>query len=255
MISVVLLGAAGRMGRAIRETAARTPGFHLKACVDLASAVPAATRDWGTDLARVLSAGDVVLDFSAPGATVEAAKRCAERGAGLVSGTTGLTSAQEDAVREAARTVAVLRAANFSLGVLALRHALAAVLPLLPGWDVEVVERHHRDKQDSPSGTAISLAHDVAEQRGYGPDALRHGRQGRLGTRSQMEIGVHALRGGSWVGDHQIVLAGPGECVELRHVAQDRTAFASGALAAAGFVAHAPAGFYTLSALWSAATR
>ena len=149
-------------------------------------------------------------------------------------------------MRETARSVAVLRAANFSLGVLALRRALAAAIGVVPNWDVEIIERHHRGKQDSPSGTALHLAREIAAERGEAETVLRHGREGRIGTRPATEIGMHALRGGSWVGDHLVVLAGPGETVELRHVAQDRAAFAHGVLAAARFVATARPGFFTL---------
>jgi 4-hydroxy-tetrahydrodipicolinate reductase len=123
---------------------------------------------------------------------------------------------------------------------------MEAVLPAQPDWDLEIVERHHRGKVDAPSGTALELARRARAQRGWADDALRHGREGRIGPRNDAEIGLHALRGGSWVGDHTVVLAGPGETVELRHVAQDRGAFAHGVLRAARFVADAPPGFYTL---------
>jgi 4-hydroxy-tetrahydrodipicolinate reductase len=181
---------------------------------------------------------------------------CAERGAGLVSGSTGLGASEEATLKEAAGRTAVLRAANFSLGILALRRALAAALTAVPeGWDIEIVERHHRGKQDAPSGTALRLAHDAAERRGLPEAALRSGRSGHTGARPAAEIGIHALRGGTWVGDHAVVLAGTGEWLELRHVAEDRNAFAQGVLAAARFVATAPAGFYTLEDATGAENR
>jgi 4-hydroxy-tetrahydrodipicolinate reductase len=253
VIRLVLVGAAGRMGRAIAETAATDPGFHIQACVDLST--PAATEGppWGEDLAAFAVPGVVVVDFSSPAGAVAAARICSARGAGLVSGTTGLTTEQESEVRAAASRVAVLRAANFSLGLLALRRALRAALPGLPEWDVEIVERHHRGKADSPSGTALHLAREVAALRGWPDTALRHGRQGRAGARPEVEIGVHALRGGTWVGDHDVILAGRGESLELRHVVEQRAAFAHGALAAARFVANATPGLYTLDDVLSAA--
>jgi 4-hydroxy-tetrahydrodipicolinate reductase len=141
----------------------------------------------------------------------------------------------------------VVHAANFSLGVALLQGALRAVLEVLPeDWDVEIIERHHRHKADSPSGTALDLARRVMKRRGLPDEALRPGRSGRSSTRAAGEIGMHSVRGGSLVGDHTVVLAGEGEWLELRHVAQDRAAFARGALAAARFVAHARPGFYTL---------
>lgn len=144
----------------------------------------------------------------------------------------------------------MLRASNFSVGVAALRRALAAALAAVPRtWDVEIVERHHRMKKDSPSGTAITLAADVLAARGLGPEALRHGREGAVGARTASEVGMHSVRGGTWVGDHAVLLAGEGESVELRHIAQDRAAFAHGAVLAARFVAAAAPGLYGIDAL------
>lgn len=273
MIRLVLLGAGGRMGRAVEAAAAAAEDVTIKARLGRAGALapgPAATssepaargtgyqgvpEQAGGDppaarlrLLEVLGRGDVVVDFSSPEATRAAATACAERGAALVSGTTGLGPEEEAALAEAARRVAVLSAPNFSLGVAALRRALAAALQGLGGaWDIEIVERHHRLKADSPSGTALRLVQDVQTLRGEAQ--LRHGRQGRPGPRPAGEIGVHAVRGGTWAGDHAVLIAGTGEWLELRHVAQDRGAFAQGALAAARFVATAPAGLYTLDSL------
>jgi len=175
---------------------------------------------------------------------------CAERGAALVSGSTGLTKDQEDAVLAASRRVPVLRASNFSIGVAALRRALAAALAVAPkSWDIEIVERHHRMKKDSPSGTALTLADMALAARGQTREALRHGREGAAGPRPAGEIGLHAVRGGSWVGDHLVLLAGDGETLELRHVAHDRGAFAHGALAAVRFVATAKPGLYGIDDL------
>jgi 4-hydroxy-tetrahydrodipicolinate reductase len=254
VIPIVVHGAAGRMGRLVMETAAGDPVFLVKAAVDTSPKPVGFFPDipWGSDLTSVLQPGHVVVDFSVPEATVRAAKACRDRGAALVSGTTGLGSEQEASVQEAARSVPILRAANFSLGMAALRRGLKALLSAIPEWDVEIVERHHRAKQDSPSGTALALARDVTQARGYPASSLRHGREGRVGARPAAEVGVHAVRGGSWVGDHSILLAGMGEWLELRHVAQDRSAFARGALAAAGFVAKAKPGLYTLEAVLNA---
>ena len=249
MIALVVVGAAGRMGRAVIETARQDAVFHVKGCVDPAQRPAwAAELPWQGDLSGSLAAGDVVVEFGGPAAAADAAARCAAAGAGLVSGSTGLNQDQQAAIDRAAGQVAVLRAANFSLGVLALRQALRAVLPVLANWDVEIVERHHRLKKDSPSGTALHLAADVDAARSSTASSLRHGRDGSVGPRPASEIGVHAVRGGTWVGDHTVLLAGEGEWMELRHVAQDRTAFARGALQAVRFVATAGPGLYHLDA-------
>lgn len=247
MIPIVLLGAAGRMGAAVLAAATGRSDVAIKACVDRAENPGGSAGVWQPTLAGVLARGDVVVEFSSPAACREAATHCAAVGAALVSGTTGLAEADEAAVRAASERVAVVRAANFSIGVAALRRALAAVLAAVPGrWDVEIVERHHRNKVDSPSGTALVLAADVAARRGYAKESVKAGRAGRTGPRPDAEIGVASVRGGGWIGDHEVLLAGEAEWLELRHVASERGAFAHGALAAAVFAANAAPGLYSM---------
>ena len=248
MIPLVLQGAAGRMGQAVAQAASTNPEFAIKGLVDVAANLRPHETMWSGDLDSVVTRGDVVIDFSAPAGCRAAARACLARGAALVTGTTGLSAADERAVAEAAAAVVVVRAANFSLGLAALRHALAAAMSAVPDWDIEIVERHHRAKVDSPSGTALALARDTAAARGRTAEpVLRFGREGRAGPRAAGEIGVHAVRGGTWVGDHAVLLAGEGEWLELRHVAQDRLAFAHGALAAARFAARRSApGLYNI---------
>lgn len=249
MIRVALVGAAGRMGRAIEAAAAGADDLAVAARVDRPEAFGAA-GGWTDDLGPVLEPGMVVIEFANAATAARTAALCAARGAALVSGSTGLSPAEEQAVRDAAARVPVLRASNFSVGLAALRLAVAAALAAVPRtWDVEIVERHHRLKKDSPSGTALTLAGDVAAARGLAPGALRHGREGLVGARPAAEVGVHAVRGGTWVGDHLVLLAGEGEALELRHVVQDRAAFAHGALQAARFVARAAPGLYGIDAL------
>ena len=276
MISLVLVGALGRMGRAIEGAANEAEDVRIKARVDRPALHGSGGPEGGSavykatgvvtqaqadvrpveELSALVAPGDVVIEFSSPEGCRHAARVCAERGVGLVSGTTGLGPEEEKALEQAARRVPVLRSSNFSLGVLALRRALAAALEALPKeWDIEIVERHHRLKADSPSGTALTLARQAAESRGLSIGAFRFGRQGSEGPRPVGEIGIHAVRGGSWTGDHEILLAGPGEWLEIRHVAQERSAFAHGVLAAARFLAGAGPGLYTLEDVLSAVRR
>ena len=250
MIRVALVGAAGRMGRAIADAAADTADVRIAACVDLAQNLPAVGGVWSDDLAKVLEADMVVVEFAGSEGARNTAAICADRGVPLVSGSTGLGPEAEAGLRAAASRVAVFRASNFSVGVAALRLSLQAALAAVPGeWDIEIIERHHRLKKDSPSGTALTLADDALSARGLGREALRHGREGVVGARTSAEIGIHAVRGGTWVGDHTVLLAGPGETLELRHIAQDRAAFAHGAVAAARFIAGAPAGYHGMEDL------
>ena len=239
------------MGRAIEQAAGESGDFQIRVRIERPERIPppsarGAGEAW-SDSPKAIAKGDVVVDFSAGPGTCAAARACVALGASLVSGTTGLDRAVEDELKEASRQVAVLRAANFSLGIAALRRALREALAVLPAsWDIEIVERHHRGKADSPSGTALHLAGDAAAVRGLAAGALRFGREGQIGPRPAAEIGVHAVRGGTWAGDHAVLLAGEGEWIELRHVASDRQAFACGALAAARYIATAPPGLYTM---------
>ena len=248
MISLILFGAEGRMGSAVEHAARAAGDMRIKARIDRVSPQSAAAGKMpDSALPEPARHGDVVVDFSSPEGTLAACGLCEASGAALVSGTTGLGAEHEARLAALSARAPVLRAMNFSLGVLALRRAVAAALAALPAsWDVEIVERHHRLKIDAPSGTALALAQDVASRRDLTETAFRHGRHGRTGERPAGEIGIHAVRGGSWVGDHAVLVAGEGEWLELRHVTQDRSAFACGVLAAARFVAHAAPGLYHL---------
>jgi len=199
MIRVVLVGAAGRMGRAVEAAAASAGDIEIAARVDVRPEHSQAHGVWSSEVSPVLARGDVVVEFSDPKGARDAAAACAARGAALVSGSTGLSADDEAALRTAAKTIAILRASNFSLGVAALREALRVALASVPAsWDAEIVEKHHRAKKDSPSGTALALADDIRKARALPASSLRHGRQGAAGPRPAAEVGVHAVRGGSW---------------------------------------------------------
>jgi 4-hydroxy-tetrahydrodipicolinate reductase len=192
VISIVLVGASGRMGQAIERAAESAPDVQIAARVDeqgahRLEAAGAKARVAGYErvatqtarLADVIRPGDVVVEFSTPEGFRATAETCRESRLPLVSGTTGLSAEDERLIDELAARAPVLRAANFSLGVLALRRALRAALASVPeSWDIEIVERHHRGKADSPSGTALGLARDATSARGWGEEALRHGRGG-----------------------------------------------------------------------------
>jgi 4-hydroxy-tetrahydrodipicolinate reductase len=249
-----VVGASGRMGRAVVRLAAEHG-------LDIVCAVSA--TDVGADageLAGIGRSGVVVTDdmdaltnaraavaieFASPAATrvlCEVASRC---GTAVVSGTTGLDEAATRALDAAAARVPVLWEPNMSLGVHVLGALIERAVTLLgPDFDVEIVEAHHRHKVDAPSGTAMRLAEHVRHARGGG--ALVHGREGRPGARPKSEIGVHAVRGGDVVGDHTVMLLGQGERLELVHRASGRDVFARGALRAAAFVAGKPPRRYGL---------
>jgi 4-hydroxy-tetrahydrodipicolinate reductase len=188
---------------------------------------------------------DVVVDFSMPAGTLALAPIAVSAGCAIVTGTTGLGDDVRAALDAAASRVPVLWEPNMSVGVHLLTRLVRDAVASLPGWDVEVVETHHRAKADAPSGTALRLV-EAARQARTAATHLVHGRQGTPGARTAEEIGLHAVRGGDIIGDHEVHLLGPGERLELTHRATSRDVFAHGALRAARWIAGRPAGRYSL---------
>ena len=236
MTAIGIFGSRGRMGRA------------LVSAIEAAGAGHAGGTDAGDDPAPLAAVADVLVDFSAPGALTAhlAAARAARTP--LLIGTTGLTTAHHHAIDEAARDIAILQTGNTSLGVTLLAQLVRqAAAKLGPDWDIEIVESHHRHKVDAPSGTALLLGEAAAAGRGTTlPEVRVDSRAGLTGARSEGTIGFASLRGGSIVGDHDVVFAGEGERVELRHIAQDRSTFAHGAIRAAQWLAGRAPGRYAM---------
>lgn len=233
---LAIVGARGRMGRTLCALAGET-GFEL-----------VASLDQGDDIDAGLKAADVAIDFSSHDVTPRVAACMAGMSRPVVIGTTGLDASEHEAVEAAAKSIPVVMAPNFSVGVNALFWlARRAAAILGEGFDIEIVEMHHNQKKDAPSGTAARLAEILAVARGL--DAardLRHGREGMPGARPRGEIGVHALRGGDVVGDHTVHFAAVGERVEITHRASSRETFARGALRAARWALGRPSGLYSM---------
>jgi 4-hydroxy-tetrahydrodipicolinate reductase len=260
-IRIGVAGAAGRMGRMLVAEAHALPGCVVAAGSE-APGNSAIGKDVGElagvgalgvaltgDAAALFAAADVVLDFTSPGATVRHAELAGQTRKALVAGTTGLKPDQEQTIAEAAKAAAIVRAANFSLGVnllLALVERAAAVLGP-DAYDIEIVEMHHRHKVDAPSGTALALGGAAAKGRGVQlADTAVRGRDGVTGARKSGTIGFAALRGGDVAGDHMVVFAADGERIELGHRASSRQVFVRGAVAAARWVAGRKPGLYTM---------
>ena len=237
-MKIAIVGAAGRMGKMLVALADANPALEVVAKVDVAE---------GYD--KTWTAGtEAVIDFSFHSAVPAFVAKAAEEGLAYVLGTTGLSAEEQQAVDAAAKRIPVVQSGNYSLGVnLLLNLVKTAAKVLGPEYDVEVVEMHHRHKKDAPSGTALMLAKAAAAGRGVDFDAAAvYGRKGIVGERPEGEIAVHALRGGSVVGDHTVMFAGEVERVELTHRAQSREAFAAGALKAAQWAAGRQPGIYTM---------
>jgi len=232
-VKVLLNGYKGRMGQAI-SAAAQAAGCEISAQCDI-----------GDNPADFIDSCDVVIDFSFRDVTPALAKLCAQKNKPLIIGTTGHTSEQRSQILEDTKNIAVVWAGNYSVGVNLLNYLTKIAATVLnDSYDVEIVEMHHHFKKDAPSGTAEKLKQVVCEARGVGEDKVCYGRHGMVGERPVGEIGVHALRGGSVVGDHTVMFAADGERVELVHKAADRKIFANGALRAAKWALTAKAGLY-----------
>ena len=234
-MKIAILGAAGRMGRKIFELAEGSE-LEVVSRVDIADGFD---REWSAE-------AEGVIDFSFHTAVAPAVEKAASQGLPYVIGTTGLTAEEQARVDAAAKRIPIVQSGNYSLGVnLMLELVRKAATVLGPEYDVEITEMHHRHKKDAPSGTALMLAKAAAAGRGR-PDDFIFGRHGDIGERPSGEIAVHALRGGSVVGDHTVMFAGDLERVELTHKAQDRAAFAAGALKAIAWAKGRAPGIYTM---------
>jgi len=250
---IAVLGASGRMGRAVVRLASEAgmkvvlaiaASDHGRDAGELAGIGAIGTAVTGDANAIASSGAEVLIDFSAPAALVEAAAVCARSKVAMVSGTTGLDDAARSALDAAAKHCPVLWEPNMSVGVHVLTALVEQALAALgPSFDVELVETHHRAKVDAPSGTAIRLG-DVVKNARAGH--YLNGREGRPGARKPDEIGMHAVRGGDVIGDHTVFFFGDGERLELTHRASSRDLFAHGGVRAAGWIAGKPAGRYRL---------
>lgn len=244
-VRIGIAGIQGKMGREIAALSCRDPVLALVGGVGR-HPMPDAEQSIRVvgDIGELLPDIDVLIDFSSADGTVAMAGACAVFGTPLVTGTTGLSEAQRVALCDAAKRVAVFQAANMSPGINALMAILPPLVRALDGYDLEIVETHHRHKADAPSGTALALARVIAAA-GGGPLAsrARYGRQG-ASVRSENEIGIHAVRGGGNPGEHAVVIAGEGEEIRLSHRAFSRAAYAEGALRAARLIVGQPPGWY-----------
>jgi 4-hydroxy-tetrahydrodipicolinate reductase len=237
MTRVIINGSKGRMGQALVACAQRHPELEVAGQIDV-----------GDDLRKVIDQADAVIDFSFHQATPEVADLCAASQKALVIGTTGHSEEEKSRITRQAGGIPMVWATNYSTGVNTLFWLTRKAAEVLgPNFDLEVVEMHHRHKKDAPSGTARTLADILAEVRGWQAHrALRHGREGVIGERTDTEIGMHSLRGGDVVGDHQVIFAGAGERVEWVHLAGSRNTFANPALRAVEGVVGQKPGLYSM---------
>jgi len=259
-LKIGVFGASGRMGRRIIELACEDDDFEVTGAIEypghpaVGQSLGALYNIPGLEVTLVgsphkaISAVDCIIAFATPEATLDCSRDAHADRKPLVIGTTGLSDEQRDEIVRLSQHVPILMAGNMSVGInvlLAVSKRLASLLG--DKFDIEIVEAHHNQKADSPSGTALMLGEAMAEASGrtIDRDAV-FGRRGIIGARPKGEIGIHAVRGGDIAGDHTILFAGQGERIEITHRAHNRDNFARGALTAAKFISQQPAGLYTM---------
>ena len=259
-VKIIVAGAAGRMGRTILGLAHRVSGIQIAGAFERSDS-PAVGRDVGEligvkslnvpvhpDIRECIKFGNVVIDFTQPEAVPENLEVALKAKRAIVIGTTGLTNVFIQKIHSAARKIPIVQAPNMSVGVnLLFRLASLVGSALDDRYDVEIAEEHHRHKKDAPSGTALELARLIAKARKIDfQQNVVYGRKGLTGERKRGSIGIHAVRGGDVIGNHQVSFLSDGERIELVHKASSREAFGYGALLAAKFLAKKKSGFYNM---------
>ena len=259
-LRIAVAGASGRMGRMLIEAVLGAPDAELAGALEIAGS-PALGQDAGAalgratgvvitdDLAAGLSRAQVLIDFTRPAGTLMHLEACRQAGVAMVIGTTGFTEPQKAEIAQAAQHIAVMRAPNFSVGVNVMLKLLEhAARALNLGYDIEVIEAHHRHKVDAPSGTALQMGEVLASALGRDLKACAvYAREGHTGERDPSTIGFSTIRGGDIVGDHTVLFAGIGERIEITHKSSSRVTYAQGAVRAARFVAGRSSGLFDMN--------
>jgi 4-hydroxy-tetrahydrodipicolinate reductase len=258
-LKIAIAGASGRMGRMLIEAVTGSPDVELAGALDVEGS-PAIGMDAGafagqltgvviqSDLDKALAHADCLIDFTRPDGTLRHLEYCAAHGVKVVIGTTGFDEQGKAAIDAASDKVAIVFAPNMSVGVnVTLKLLELAAKSLSTGYDIEIIEAHHRHKVDAPSGTALKMGEVVANALGRNlKDCAVYGREGVTGERDECTIGFATVRGGDIVGDHTVLFAGIGERIEISHKSSSRVTYAHGALRAARFLADKPSGLYDM---------
>jgi 4-hydroxy-tetrahydrodipicolinate reductase len=259
-IRIVIAGAGGRMGRQLLKAVSETPGMVVHGALEapgypdlgMDAGVQAGLKPLGVTLTcdplPLLTSAQALIDFTIPRVSVELAALAAQARIVDVIGTTGCSEEDDAKIRAAARHAVIVKSGNMSLGVNLLAKLVAEAARVLPSYDVEIVEMHHRRKVDAPSGTALMLGEAAAKARGISlKENSARGRDGQTGARKDGVIGFASLRGGTVIGEHQVIFAGPSERIVLSHIAEDRAMFVPGAIAAAKWGQSKKPGLYAIA--------
>lgn len=253
MVKIGITGAAGRMGRMLIDAVQREKEARLTALTEIKGSPAAGTLVAGVtvsdDIGAVAGLADVFIDFTLPAATVANIQKLADSSKAAVIGTTGLTETELNVIKKASEKIPVVLSSNYSIGVNVMWKLLKDATKIMKeGYDIDIVESHHRMKKDAPSGTAVTTAEVILKEKGldYSKNAV-FGREGRDNTRNRDELGVFAVRGGGVVGEHTVYYMSDGDKLEIKHTAFSRETFAAGAVRAALFIAGKKPGLYSMS--------
>ncbi len=258
-LNIAIAGAGGRMGRMLIEAVCADPGCRLSGALDVAGA-PSLGQDAGAflgretgvsigaDLAQGLSGAHCLIDFTRPEGTLAHLRACRAQGVAMVIGTTGFSDEQKAEIAQAAQDIAIVMAPNMSVGVnVTLKLLEMAAQALATGYDIEVIEAHHRHKVDAPSGTALKMGEVIAQALGRDLKTCAvYERYGHTGERDPSTIGFSTIRGGDIVGDHTVLFAGTGERIEITHKSSSRATYAQGSLRSAHFLAGQRKGLFDM---------
>lgn len=245
MINLLISGANGRMGKKVKELSSSFSEIKVVCGVDICENFSDANYPIYSKIADVKENVDVIIDFSAPSSLYGILEFIKGKNIGAVLCSTGYNEEDIAKINIASKDNAIFRSANMSLGVNVLIELVKSASKKLYGFDVEIIEKHHNQKVDAPSGTALMLADGIKEVQSE--KYYTYGREGIVGKRQPNEIGIHAIRGGNIVGEHQVIFAGTDETINLTHQATDRGVFANGALNAALFLSNKKNGLYNMS--------
>jgi 4-hydroxy-tetrahydrodipicolinate reductase len=257
--AICIAGASGRMGRMLIEAVVNADDCHLSGALDIPSS-PALGQDataWlgkasgvpiTADFAQGLAGAQALIDFTRPEGTMAHLRACVAQGVALVIGTTGFTDEQKAEIAQAAQHIPIMMAPNMSVGVnVTLKLLQMAAQAMSTGYDIEIIEAHHRHKVDAPSGTALKMGEVIAEALGRDlRDCAVYARQGVTGERDPSSIGFATIRGGDIVGDHTVLFAGMGERIEITHKSSSRATYAQGSLRAVRFLAQHRSGLFDM---------
>ena len=249
MTKIILSGCMGRMGKAITDIVAETDDAEIVCGFDIAGGD--CSYPVYSDYTSVSVDADVIIDFSHPANLNKLLSFAKKNDLPIVVATTGLTEDQKKELSDASKIIPVFFSANMSLGInLLIRLAKQAAKILESNFDIEIIEKHHNKKIDAPSGTALAIADGIAESLSEKPEYV-YDRHSVRKPREKNEIGLHSIRGGTIVGEHEVLFAGPDELIEISHSARSRDVFAQGAVRAAKFLSKKPAGLYSMDDLFS----